>query len=241
MNTRTILYQSHTIMQQLLDILFPVHCAGCSRNGYVLCPACIAQITPPPLPFCQHCSSPLSPNGICPSCQYHPLNLSGLRAVSLYQEPLRSCIHALKYAGITRLAEPLGRLLALAYTGYGLSVDSIVPVPLHRERQQQRGYNHAQLLAQVCAGRLGIALSEDILFRHRATLAQVGLSQLERLQNVHGAFLCDPKFATGALYNRRILIIDDVSTTGSTLEACAAPLFAAGAKEVWGLVLARPT
>ncbi len=166
--------------------------------------------------------------------------MSGLRAVSAYQGPLRACIHALKYHGNTRLAEPLGQLLSRAYTRYGIQADIMIPVPLHSERQRQRGYNHASLLARVCSTQLGVPLYENILVRHRATLAQVDLDPKDRHQNVAGAFHCAPAFATGTLRGRRIIIIDDVCTTGATLEACAAPLFAAGAEIVCGLVLARP-
>jgi len=168
------------------------------------------------------------------------LRLSGLRTVSSYEGPLRLCIHALKYDGNVRLAEPLGDLLANAYLYYGLQADMIIPVPLHAEREQQRGYNHAHLLAEVCAARVNIPLYGNILLRHRPTPAQVGLTANERHLNVAGAFQCMPAFTTGALLKRRILIIDDVYTTGATLEACASPLFAAGAQAVCGLVLARP-
>src|SRR5437588_289491 len=228
------------ITQQGLDILFPPQCAGCKRGGTVLCSSCMAQFVPVMPPLCQRCGAPLSTLGLCQRCQYHPLGLSGLRAVSTYQEPLRSCIHALKYDGNTRLAEPLGGLLAQAFSYYGLQADAIIPVPLHSERQKQRGYNHAHLLAEVCAAQVNVSLLEDMVIRYRATPAQVGLTASERLQNVAGAFRCSRAFATGALYGRRILIIDDVYTTGATLEACAEPLFAVGAREVWGLVLARP-
>ncbi len=240
MNTKIIWQRSRTVMQQFFDILFPVHCAGCQCSGHVLCPSCIAQIHPLPSPICQHCGAPLPPGGKCKNCQYHPLSMSGLRAVSAYQEPLRACIHALKYNGNTRLAEPLGQLLVRAYIGYGLHADIILPVPLHSERQRQRGYNHASLLARVCSTQLGVPLYENILVRHRATLAQVDLNPKDRHQNVAGAFHCTPAFATGTLRGRRIVIIDDVCTTCATLEACAMPLFAAGAEMVWGLVLARP-
>ena len=160
--------------------------------------------------------------------------------MSVYQGPLRSCIHAFKYDGITRLAEPLGYMLAYSYRYYDLTADMIIPVPLHAERQKARGYNHATLLAQHCAQHINITVRNDILIRHRATPAQVGLTGSERSRNVVGAFTCTPPFATGLLAGRTIGIIDDVTTTGATLAACAAPLFAAGARTVWGLVLARP-
>ena len=160
--------------------------------------------------------------------------------MSVYQEPLRSCIRAFKYDGITRLAEPLGHMLAYSYNYYDLTADMIIPVPLHAERQKARGYNHATLLAQHCAQYINTSVCDDILIRHRATSAQAGLSGSERSRNVAGAFACTPPFATGLLAGRTIGIIDDVTTTGATLAACAAPLFAAGARTVWGLVLARP-
>ncbi|HEU0001128.1 MAG TPA: ComF family protein [Ktedonobacteraceae bacterium] len=226
-------------VQQFLDLLYPPQCAGCQRNGYVLCPACLAQISPLTA-VCQRCGTPLAPGGNCNVCRSTPLKLSGLRAVSTYQEPLRSFIHALKYDGNTRLAQPLGGLLAQAYRALGIRADGLVPVPLHSERYRQRGYNHAALLAQVCSTKTGIPLFENILVRHRATLAQVRLEHWERQQNVQGAFSCAPEFLGGQLRGRALLLIDDVSTTHSTLEACAAPLFAAGAARVYGLVLARP-
>ncbi len=239
MTNRKTLRLPQQVMQQFFDLLYPPRCAGCKRSGNVLCQDCLAQIYPL-TSVCQRCSSPLLAGGMCASCQSSPLKLSGLRAVSGYQEPLRSYIHALKYDGNTRLAQPLGMLLVQAYHALGMRADAIVPVPLHSERYRQRGYNHSALLAQVCAAQTGIPLFEDMLIRHRATLAQVGLKPWERQQNVQGAFSCAPAFAGGHLRGRTILLIDDVCTTHSTLEACAAPLFAAKAAVVYGLVLACP-
>jgi predicted amidophosphoribosyltransferase len=155
MNIRTIWHNSWTVRHQFLDVLFPARCAGCQKSGHVLCPACIAKIQPLPSPFCQLCGTPLSPYGVCKNCQYRPPKLSGQRAVSLYQEPLRGCIHGLKYDGNTRLVEPLGLLLAQAYRRYGMQADTLIPVPLHSERQQQRGFNHASWIAEVCSANLG--------------------------------------------------------------------------------------
>jgi len=187
-----------------------------------------------------HCGSLHIQNGICRECTYHPLHLSGLRTASVYQEPLRSCIHALKYEGNTRLAEPLGLLLAHTYIVHALQADVLVPMPLHTDRQRERGYNQGQLLAEVCAKHVQVPVNSALVLRHRATVAQASLKAAERQQNVAGAFVCAPAYATGALVGRTIVIIDDICTTGATLEACAAPLFAAGARAVWGLVLARP-
>jgi ComF family protein len=231
--------QSKQAIQHILDFLFPPHCAACKRSGSILCPSCLTEIRPLTPPLCQHCYTPLAPHEACRRCRYHPLHMSGLRAASIYQGTLRTCIHDLKYNGNTRLAEPLGCLLVQTYLITGMQADIITPVPLHHERLQQRGYNQARLLAKACASRLGIPMQDTLLTRSRPTPAQVHLTASERQQNVAGAFLCNPTLATGALRKRRIIIIDDVSTTGATLEACAAPLFSAGALAVWGLVLAR--
>ncbi len=239
MNTKGIWKHLQGTFQHILDILFPVQCAGCQKIGHVLCSACIAQIQYLPSPICEFCGTPLSTYGVCQSCKYHRPKLSGQRAVSLYEEPLRGCIHALKYDGNVRLAVPLGLLLAKAYRYYALQADILIPVPLHKERHKQRGFNHASLLAEVCAANIGLPMNDTLLVRHRATVAQVDLHPSERYQTVAGAFACTSS-AKKELAGRRILIIDDVSTTGATLEACATPLFAAGAREVWGLVLARP-
>ncbi len=243
MNTREIGRASQRIGQQALDLLFPPRCAGCKQSGSVLCSTCRSGFLPLPQSVCQHCGNPLQPwsaHGGCRQCRYHVLSLSGLRAACVYQGALRSCIHALKYDGNKRLAVPLGQVLVQAYRYYDLRADVIVPVPLHYERERQRGYNHAVLLAEEFASKVRVPLRLDIVVRHKATLAQVELTAYQRMQSVAGAFRCTAAFASGALHGCSILLIDDVSTTGATLEACAAPLFAAGAQAVWGLVLARP-
>lgn len=228
------------VIQSVLDLLFPPHCAACERGGHVLCPVCLAGIQPLQEPLCRLCGSPRVTEAICHSCRYHPLRLNGIRAAARFEAPLRPCIHALKYKGCKRIAGQLGTLLSETYRRYEMQADLIAPVPLHREREQQRGYNQAFLLAQVCAQQLGLPLCPEIVQRVRATSAQVDLNGAARRENVAGAFVCSAFSTTGRLVRRRILLIDDVATTGATLEACAAPLFEAGAAAVWGLVLARP-
>ncbi len=233
--------QLHHHLQRSLDLLFPPQCVICKRGGHVLCLGCLNSIQPLCPPICQRCGTQLSPYEQCHNCRYRTLHLNVLRVFGHYEGALRTCIHALKYDGQKRLAEPLGKLLVQAYIAYGLRADLVIPVPLHKEREQQRGYNQTTLLARQFARQLGLTLREDILQRARATPVQVGLNGQERQQNVEGAFACTPQFTTGALSGRTILMIDDVCTTGSTLEASAAPLFAAGVQSVYGLVLARPT
>lgn len=227
----------HELMQGCLDLLFPPRCTICQRGGHVLCSDCLTTIARLVPPLCMRCGSSLV-RGICYRCRTQPLRISGLRAVGPYQEPLRSCIHALKYKGQQRLAEPLGRLLAQTYRLSGMRVDGIIPMPLHAERERERGYNQSRLLASMCAQHISVPLLEGILFRTRATAAQAHLSAHERQRNVAHAFQCAPS-ARNSIKGRTLLIIDDVCTTAATLEACAEPLFAAGASAVWGLVLAR--
>jgi ComF family protein len=227
------------IADRTLDLLFPPRCASCRKGGSVLCSTCLRQCEPITPPMCLRCGIPLPALGLCHSCKLYPPGLSGLRAAYLYQDVIKECIHALKYKGNRRLAGPLGALLARAYRDYDLRADMIVPVPLHSERQRLRGYNHARLLAEVCAASVRAPLRDDVLIRTRNTAAQAQLTASERRQNVEGAFCCLPAWGDGGLYGYSILLIDDVCTTKSTLEACAAPLFAAGAASVWALVLAR--
>ncbi len=233
---------ARVLFQQGLDLLFPPRCAGCRRNGALLCPACWQTMQPLTLPFCDQCSAPLStPDEICTACQYKRLQLHGLRCVNIYQGPLRKAIHALKYDGQQRLAGPLGVLLAEAFQRYGMHADGIIPLPLHPQRQRQRGYNQADLLARMCATHLKVPCLEDLVIRQRVTSPQVDLTFSERQLNVAGAFALTPDALARLPGYRSLLLIDDVSTTGATLEACAAPLYTAGVTQIWGLVLGKPT
>src|SRR5262249_38258738 len=145
--------------------------------------------------------------------------LSGLRVAYNYKDPLRACIHSFKYDGNVRLAAPLGLLLAKVYRASNIQADMIIPVPLHPQRLQQRGYNHAHLLAKACSQAVGVPLNSSFLQRIRDTQAQVQLPVQERASNVAEAFRCSSTIATKSLLKRRVvIIIDDVCTTGATLE-----------------------
>ena len=152
-----------------------------------------------------------------------------------YEARIRHAIHRLKYQRLSALADPLGDALSRFWQRLGAQATCIVPVPLHPDRQRERGYNQSELLARRVGLLAGIPVYPHALRRVRATAAQMTLNAAERSANVAGAFRCDDPAVRGAT----VLLIDDVCTTGATLEACAQALKAAGAAEVHGLTLAR--
>ncbi len=170
------------------------------------------------------------------TCQRQRSYLDGMRVVGPHVAPLRVAIHALKYEWRSDLAAPLGTLLAGRWEdAAGSDVDGVLPVPLHASRQRERGFNQSRLLAEVLTIRLEFPLHVELLWRERATIPQVGLNWQERRQNVAGAFRAAPAVAGG-----RWLLVDDVCTSGATLEASAHALREQGASAVWAITLARP-
>lgn len=149
---------------------------------------------------------------------------------------MREAIHQLKYQNLRALAVPLAKMLREYLIASPLDVDVLVPVPLHRKRLRERGYNQAKLLAQELTKLINKPVVDDILVRRRHTPPQARTTTLEeRTRNIAGAFACRDH----SLRDSRVLLIDDVATSGVTLNACAAVLKANGAAAVWGLVMAR--
>jgi len=218
-----------------LDFLFPAQCLGCGKAGVLLCPSCLQRIEYTPANVCWRCGRPQPAPRLCPACARTPSPLARVYAVTYSTGVMRRAIHRLKYAGQSSLAEPLGDLLAGWWRAHPLRADLIAPVPLHPRRERQRGFNQSALLARRLSRGVGVPCVEDALHRARDTRSQVGLNAAERAQNMAGAFVCE----SGAVCGRRIILMDDVCTTGATLAACAAALKDAGAAEVWGLTLAR--
>lgn len=147
---------------------------------------------------------------------------------------MRSAIHHLKYHGRKVLAGNLGEMLAEAYRYYNLDADVIIPVPLHPSRFKERGFNQSTLLAKKLGRLVGLPVDTTTLYRTRDTGYQMALKARQRRQNVAGAFAC-----RGHLSGLKFLLVDDVCTTGSTLDACAMSLKMNGADAVWGLTLAK--
>jgi len=218
----------------VLDVLYPPRCPGCGRMGEVFCAACLRRVEPLPAAACLRCGRPGPVGQLCPDCQATPSPLDVILSAAVFAPPLREAIHQLKYENNRSLAEPLSALMAAAWLRLPVQADVIVPVPLHRRRAAERGYNQAALLARGLAEAVGVPVNEGVLARVKPTRQQVGLDRAERALNVAGAFEC-----RGGLAGRRVVLVDDVCTTGSTLQACAQALRRGGATWVGGFTLAR--
>jgi ComF family protein len=159
-----------------------------------------------------------------------------VRSALLFEGAVRDAIHALKYRGAGSIANVLAVKMAEAWRYYDMIGDLLVPVPLHPEREAQRGYNQATLLARALAPQISVPLAEDVLYRVRPTRSQTHLDRKERWDNVADAFACPESLDLSDL---SVTLIDDVATTGATLDACAVALLTRGAKQVSALTLAH--
>ena len=172
--------------------------------------------------------------GLCPTCRATASHLDRIASSAVFAHPLRDAIHSFKYNNGRDLARPFGVRMAAHWQRHGFAADLIVPVPLHAGRLAERGYNQAALLARELSRGVSVPIDETALVRRKATLQQALLKAVERRENVRDAFVCRSDMA-----GRSVALVDDVATTGSTLEACAAALRAAGATSVWAFTLAR--
>lgn len=218
-----------------VDWLFPPICAGCGTAGSRWCAVCQNKVEQVPSPVCAICGCGGQEEKLCKACSEKKPTYDGLRSWALYEEPLRQAVHQLKYHRDLTLGEILSRPLERVLRKTGWDIDWIIPVPLSPQRARQRGYNQSTFLAFPLALAMGLSIRPDGLFRVRETVAQVGLPAAQRRINVKNAFKAEPGIVAG----KRILLIDDVTTTGATMEACSNALKTAGAEAVYGLTLAR--
>ena len=198
-----------------IDLLYPPRCAGCGRVGTRWCDGCQDELS----------RQPLDVRRIRPTSDFI------IATTGIHEGKLQHAVHALKYAGARDLAAPLGNRLIAALDVLNWTFDTIIPVPLHTARQRARGYNQSQQLGAYMAQVLGISCDPSALLRWRDTPPQVGLNREQRRANVRGAFR-----ATTALTGS-VLLVDDVFTTGATLQDCARAAYEAGANVVYGLTV----
>ncbi len=231
----------------LLELFFPTTCPWCGtlpahQDEQNFCLSCSQDIQPVSSPYCPRCLLPYPPdkghNHLCQSCLLEPPPFLKVESVGLYQGALRQAVHRFKYRGEFSLDRSLGNLMGKALETSTSSptfrADLLVPVPLHQKRLRERGYNQSLLLARVLGCRWKIPVSSRFLVRIRPTLPQQGLKAAERRRNLRGAFQ-----VRGSLDGEKVLLIDDVMTTGATAHECSRSLLTAGAGEVCVAVLGR--
>ena len=217
-----------------LDLLFPLECFGCSKEGEVFCAGCLKELPVLREPFCRLCCQP-GGQSPCASCRYLPLVVDRIRAPFILEGAVRTAVHRLKYGNLRAAAPQLGRIMGEHLLSLKMPGQLVVPVPMHPGRLRQRGYNQSDLLAKEVARTAGIPLAKRLLTRTQNTPPQVkSQGREQRRANVDGSFR-----AESDLSGITLILVDDVATTGSTLSACAAALKAAGAASVHALTLAQ--
>jgi ComF family protein len=229
----------------VLDALLPPLCLGCGvvvDEAGVLCPACWRAVRFLGPPQCAACGVPFEfdpgPDALCGSCAREPPAFARARAAFAYDETSRRLILAFKHGDRTDAAPAFGAWLARTGADLIPDADVIVPVPLHWTRLFWRRYNQAALLAHALSRAAGVPVAPDLLVRTRRTPSQGKLSPLARRRNLAGAFAVR-RSTQARMAGRRVLLIDDVLTTGATAAGCAKALLAAGARAVDVLTLAR--
>lgn len=235
-------------IRTILNILFPASCAYCRSSLGMskvprFCEQCWSEFAPVTGESCPRCGKPFaspealkhSPEHECLSCRKDPPQYDQAIAAGLFEGQLREAIHIYKYRPLPALGSPLAEWMA-GQIRFDALPDIVMPVPLHRSRLRHRGFNQALLLAHGIAKSFDLKLDMDTLVRVRRTRPQVELTGMDRAENVKGAFgLRKP----GPVQGKGILLIDDVFTTGATMNECCRVLKAAGARSVVAFTLAR--
>ena len=217
-----------------IDWLYPPNCAGCGKSGSRWCEECHNQtILFERMSLCHICNRPIHHTGICHFCINHQPDYDIFRSWGVYQGPLRNAMHRLKYEGDIALGDTFAIFLIQMYNEYRWPVDIVVPVPLSKKRFNERGYNQSAFIALSVSLGIKKPISFKALYRIKETNPQFDLSPEERWQNVQGAF----KTNKNMIHGKNVLLIDDISTTGATINACAKSMKDAGALSVHALTV----
>jgi competence protein ComFC len=228
-------YRLYRLAWTSLDWVYPPRCGGCGMSGSRFCLNCLqaTRIIHPPV--CIICGRSQKSPGICRNCQRTPPGFTAMRSWASFSGPLRNAMHRLKYKRDVALADTLAQPLIHLLASTDWKIDLVTAVPASVARQAERGYNQAALLARPIALSHGLPLRLGALSKLRETRSQVGLSAWERMQNVKNAFRAD----MGSVHGKRVLLVDDVATSGATVSACAQALSQSGAQQVFVLTLAH--
>lgn len=228
-------YRVYQLIWEALDWLYPPECAGCGKPGTRWCEACQRSTVEIAPPICPVCGNPTLVDGLCQRCQAIRPFFTALRSHTVFTGPVRQAIHRLKYRRDLGSGEALSRIMINSLRKLNWSLDIITCVPLGLARFKERGYNQATLLARPIALAFRLPFLPRLLTRTRETRTQVGLTVGERQVNMADAF----RLTNQPVLGKNILVVDDVATSGATLNACAKALVDEGAAKIYGFSLAR--
>jgi competence protein ComFC len=224
------------LQNEVIDLFFPRECIGCGRIDDFICIQCAKKLPRLVPPLCPKCGKPEPSGHLCHECWGKSSCLDNVHSVFVFDGTMRTAVHSLKYHNLRAIAECLGRYMASYYLENSLNGSVLVPVPLHENRVRERGYNQSTLLAREISRIIEIPVSVELIKRNRDCISQARTKNVEeRRRNMENAF--SP--VNDGISGMEIILIDDVCTSGATLEACAAALKKAGAKHVTGFTLAR--
>lgn len=224
------------LQEKIIDFFFPRRCVGCGKVGDFLCPVCRQKLPRILRPICKRCGKPESSGNLCSACWGQKTEIDGIRSVFRFEGIVRQAIHGLKYRNLKSISGCLAMLMADYLQDNPVHGEVLVPVPLHSRRLRKRGYNQSSLLAQELGKLIATPVIDGSLCRLKDSLPQARTTAIEeRKKNVKEAFVCRDEEVKA----KNVILIDDVCTSGATLEACAVALKAGGAISVVGLTLAR--
>ena len=218
----------------VLDLLFPRRCVSCGKVGGYFCQSCYKKIEFVGRQICPVCAKPSIDGFAHPRCRTS-FGLGGMYAACHYKGPIKDAIHLLKYRFVSDIVDSLTDVYIKYYPKNLYKLDYLVPVPLHKKREKERGFNQSLLLAKSLSKKLNLPVL-DILIRTRYTKPQVDLTGKDRRSNLQNVFL---SLADAKVREKSIGLVDDVATTRTTLMECAKELKKQGAESVFGLVLAH--
>lgn len=222
----------------VLDLIFPKRCAGCGAEGWFCCPGCRKRLIAA-TPSCPVCGKRNFTGILCGPCAERAYLRRFFAPFSYRDAIVRELIHAYKYGGARELAELFANEIASFLRTYAIDLPAtsiLVPIPLHRSKERERGFNQARLLAEHLSRQLGLPTA-DALLRNRPTDSQTGTDSLQsRRENVLNAFIIGDK---EAIAGKTVILIDDVSTSGATLGEAAKVLKSEAVKTVWAFALAK--
>lgn len=227
-------YTAYRLIWSALDLLFPPECGGCGKMGSCWCLDCQKNIKILKENLCEVCGLPLEKAGICTVCQLDRPHFCALRAWAVFDNPVRNALHKLKYKRNISMGYALAAQMVAFVRDLDWPIDMIIPIPLGKHRLKERGYNQVAMIAMPLAMALSVEYAPGELTRSKETRSQVELTKRERKENVKGAFQ-----AGVGVKGKNVLVLDDVSTTGSTLSSSAEALYLSGAKNVYALTVAR--